>query len=657
MSSSAPPLALRGRLPGLDALRALAVILVLGYHLFPGLIPGGFIGVDVFFVVSGYLITALLLHERRRTGRIALRAFWARRARRLLPALALVVMSTATLASLIGGDVLVGMGWQLLGAATFTSNWVAISAGSSYLDQTSPELFRHLWSLAVEEQFYLLWPIAVIALLALPLRRWMLVALPLALAAWSALAMAAAAGDPALDGGAAASAAYLSTLTHGFGLLAGAALALGRDPLTQPRALLGRASTPVGVAAVAGVVAVALSTSIDDPGAYRGGMALAVALTVLAILSLERRESLAARVAESSPLVWVGERSYGLYLWHWPLWVLGLALVPGLDRTGSGAWGLGAAVLALSVLLAAVSYRFVELPIRRRELLAPARAAGGKREGAAVATVAVALALLVAGTGAALQRSPATSEAADLIAAGQLAVDTAEQPRSAGPSPSPSPDSVPATAPQPPTEPEPEPAPEPAPESDPAPEDTPAPLPTGDQIIAFGDSVMLAAAPALIDEFPGIAVDATVGRQMWSMPEVIEEAAAAGALRDVVIIGVGANGLISQSDLDRVIGAVRDRELVVVTASAPRGWIDESNTRLHETARAYRQVEVADWNATISGRLDLLAGDQVHPGPTGSTLYSAEIREALQRLADLPPLPPPPDPNRYDENPHWQRPV
>ncbi|MGY6498302.1 MAG: acyltransferase family protein [Microcella sp.] len=652
MSSSAPPLALRGRLPGLDGLRALAVILVLGYHLFPGLIPGGFIGVDVFFVVSGYLITALLLHERRQTGRIALRSFWARRARRLLPALALVVMSTATLAALVGGDVLVGMGWQLLGAATFTSNWVAITAGSSYLDQTSPELYRHLWSLAVEEQFYLLWPIVVIALLALPLRRWMLVALPLALAAWSALAMAAAAGDPAVDGGQAASAAYLSTLTHGFGLLAGAALALGRDPLAQPRALLGRAATPVGVAAVAGVVGVALATSIDDPGAYRGGMALAVALTVLAILALERPDSRLARAAQSTPLVWVGERSYGLYLWHWPLWVVGLAVVPGLDRTGQGAWGLGAVVLALSVLLAALSYRFIELPIRRRELLAPLRAAGGRREGAVIVTAAVAIAVLVAGTGAALQRSPATSEAAELIAAGQLAVDAeAAPPAEPEPEPASAAEAAPERTPQRATETTPKPEPELAID------EGPAPLPDGDEIVAFGDSVMLAAAPALIEEFPGIAVDATVGRQMWSMPDVIAEAAAAGTLREVVVVGVGANGLISQADLDRVLDAVGDRQLVMITASAPRGWIDESNTRLHETARAHRTVEVAEWDAAISGRLELLASDQVHPGPTGSALYSGAVREALQRLADLPPLPPPPDPNRYDENPSWHRPV
>ncbi|MDO9589606.1 MAG: acyltransferase, partial [Microcella sp.] len=211
------------RLAGLDGLRALAIVLVLAYHLFPGLAPGGFIGVDIFLVVSGYLITALLIAEHRADGRIRLKRFWARRARRLLPALVVVVAVTTTIAAVIGGDVLVGIGWQLAGALTFSSNWWSIANGSSYLDQTSPELFRHFWSLAVEEQFYLLWPLAVIALLAVPLRH-LRIALPLAIAVASAVAMALLAGDPAVDP-TPASAAYYSTLTHGFGLLLGAGLA------------------------------------------------------------------------------------------------------------------------------------------------------------------------------------------------------------------------------------------------------------------------------------------------------------------------------------------------------------------------------------------------------------------------------------------------
>jgi peptidoglycan/LPS O-acetylase OafA/YrhL len=148
------------RYAGLDGLRALAVVLVVVYHLFPGwVLHSGFVGVDVFFVISGFLITSLLLREHDRTGRIALLAFWTRRARRLLPALAVVVTVSASVAWLVGGDVLLGLGRQVLGAITFSSNWASISAGASYFAGTQPELLRNLWSLAVEEQFYVLWPL------------------------------------------------------------------------------------------------------------------------------------------------------------------------------------------------------------------------------------------------------------------------------------------------------------------------------------------------------------------------------------------------------------------------------------------------------------------------------------------------------------------
>jgi peptidoglycan/LPS O-acetylase OafA/YrhL len=161
------------RFAGLDGLRAVAVGLVVIYHLFPGSpLAGGFVGVDVFFVISGFLITALLLREKDASGRIDLADFWRRRARRLLPALSLVVMSCATVAWLIGGDLLVRLGEQVLGAATFSYNWTSIAGGTGYFADATPELFRNVWSLAVEEQFYVLWPLLLPLFLLLPRARW-----------------------------------------------------------------------------------------------------------------------------------------------------------------------------------------------------------------------------------------------------------------------------------------------------------------------------------------------------------------------------------------------------------------------------------------------------------------------------------------------------
>jgi peptidoglycan/LPS O-acetylase OafA/YrhL len=177
------------RLAGLDGLRAIAVVMVILYHVLPGTLPGGFIGVDIFFVVSGFIITYLLIGERAR-GTVRLGAFWLRRARRLLPALVTLVLVCCAAALAIGGDLLVGLGAQVLGAFTFSSNWIFIAQDQSYFTQASPQLFRNLWSLAVEEQFYLIWPFVALLLIAFRFT-WLRSTLAVTIAAASGLLMAA----------------------------------------------------------------------------------------------------------------------------------------------------------------------------------------------------------------------------------------------------------------------------------------------------------------------------------------------------------------------------------------------------------------------------------------------------------------------------------
>jgi len=601
------------RVPGLDGIRALAVTTVVVFHLVPGTLVGGYLGVDIFFVVSGFLITTLLLRERAATGRISLRAFWARRARRLLPALWLLLLACCTAALVVGGDVLVGLGTQVLGATTFSSNWLFIGAGNSYFDATVPELFRNLWSLAVEEQFYLVWPLLVVLLLV-RIPRWARLVgigvLAVASAVWMGVLTVPSNTAP-LD----PTRVYYGTDTHAFGLALGAflaVLAVGRGIQNQSGRMPGRAVRVVtavgGGLAIAGLVALAVVMVGDTDIPYRGGLAVVAALSAVAIAALLVPGSSLARVLDFAPIRWVGVRSYGLYLWHWPVVVLLASALPTWSREGTEGWTLGGIALAITVVAAAISYRFLEQPIRRhgfRRTAAVIMAAAPRSRQALGAAFAMVVAVGLSGASvAALISDPGSGEAQQYIEAGQAAIDEVT----------------------------------PSPTAPPEDDDDAEPA-TGDQILALGDSVMLAAAPALQAEFPGIAIDAQVSRSMFVAPSLVEAYASAGALRPVVVLALGTNGPIERSTLEevrRIIGP--DRELIVVNAQAPRGWIPGVNAELSSFALVYRNVELANWHDAIQPYLSEMARDQIHFGPIGAGVFAATVGEAIDRLAELPPL-------------------
>jgi peptidoglycan/LPS O-acetylase OafA/YrhL len=597
--------------PGLDGIRALAVTTVIVFHLLPGTLVGGYLGVDIFFVVSGFLITTLLLRERAATGRISLRGFWVRRARRLLPALALLLLVCCTAALVVGGDVLVGLGTQVVGAVTFSSNWLFIAAGSSYFGETVPELFRNLWSLAVEEQFYLVWPLLVVVLLVRiprPARLALIAAVAIASAVWMGLSVPAdgATFDPTR--------VYYGTDTHAFGLAVGAFLAvllvgrgLGGSGLTSRAArwTLGLG----GSLSIAALLALAVVLPGDSVLAYRGGLALVSVLSAIAIAALLVPGSTFARVLDVAPLRWIGLRSYGLYLWHWPVFVLVGAALPTWPRDGLGAAGVGGIALAITVVAATPSYRFLEQPLRRHGFRGTARAildAAPRSRRAFGASAGMLVATALAGASVfALAADPGRGEAQAYIEAGQEAIDEAAQPA-------------------------------PAPVDEEATADA---VTTGDEILAIGDSVLLAAAPALQAEYPGITIDAAVSRQMSTAPGVLESYAAAGGLRPVVVIALGTNGPFDGATLEQVRSLIGPtRELVVVNTQAPRGWVPGNNDRLSSFALVYRNVELANWHDAIQPHLHEMARDQVHFGPFGAGIFTATVHDAVDRLAALPPL-------------------
>lgn len=359
-SSPAPHLSY---LPALDGLRALAVLAVLAYHADLLWMPGGFLGVEIFFVVSGYLITSLLLAEYRASGRILLKQFWQRRARRLLPALFTLLIAVLTYALFFLPTEVASLRADALAAFAYITNWYLILSQQSYFQAMGrPSLLRHLWSLAVEEQFYLLWPL-VFAFVLTRLRTRATLWLLLSAAAISALWMGflyVPDADP--------SRVYYGTDTRAAGLLIGAALAFVWMPHTTPSPTERSRKWLLelgGIAALAGLAAAVLLLGEFDPLLYQGGMLLVSAATALVIAAVVHPGSpLLAPVLGFDLLKWIGQRSYSLYLWHWPVFML---TRPQLDVTLEGT-PLLALRFAATFALAELSYRIVETPIRHGAL-------------------------------------------------------------------------------------------------------------------------------------------------------------------------------------------------------------------------------------------------------------------------------------------------
>jgi peptidoglycan/LPS O-acetylase OafA/YrhL len=379
-------------MPGLDGLRALAVLAVIAYHEQLGWAPGGMLGVGVFFTLSGYLITDLLLGQWSAHGSLRLGDFWLRRARRLLPALFVMLAVVTAWVTIADRVRLAGLRGAVAAAATYSSNWYLIAANQSYFARFAPPgPLDHLWSLAVEEQFYIVWPwLLLLGVCFLRTRRvgtlrWL--ALPtLVLAGASAVAMLRL-YHPGLD----PTRVYEGTDTRAFGLLAGAALAMVWPSRNRVRPAIW-ARLPLDGAGLAGLAVIAVMiwrVGQYSPFTYRGGLALLSMATVAVVAAAACPGTVVGAALGWRPLRWIGVRSYGIYLWHYPVIVL--------TSPANAAEDLPRAALQVtaSVALAALSWQFVEEPVRHgaiERLVARVRAAGWRARPVKLGGIAAAVA-------------------------------------------------------------------------------------------------------------------------------------------------------------------------------------------------------------------------------------------------------------------------
>ncbi len=584
-------------LVGLDGLRAVAVAAVVLYHADVMWLPGGFLGVDVFFVLSGFLITSLLLVELDRSGRIDFGRFYLRRARRLLPALVAVLIAVAFLVATVAYDSASGFRRDLPGALLYVSNWTSILTDLSYFEFIGrPPMLQHLWSLAVEEQFYIVWP--SVALLAY---RWRagrgvaIVALTLALGSTVAMLVGSVLGD--MPASADPSRLYFGTDTHSMGILLGAALAVFWRPGRTAAVLDPRASAVIsgaGVAGLAALIAMFVLFGEYSTTLYRGGFLLVALVSAVVVAAASHRGAAFGPLLGNKPMRWIGRRSYGIYLWHWPLF---LVTRPGVDIPITGIPAL-ALRLGLLLVIADLSYRFVEMPVRRGALgrfwtrvveggvPRPNLRQAAMLGVAGVAVLVCAVRIVIA---------PAPSAASDSTLDQLPAVDSVEQtqpPQTDG--------AVDAAL------------------TDPRP-----------KVSAFGDSVLLGASGALGKSFR-LDLHAKVGEQAGQLNDVVKQQVAQAKVRDLVVVHVGNNGIVPEARLRATLDELASADRVaLVTVRVPRAWMAPNNRLFVEVAKDYPNVVIADWAAKSEGQGDYFVSDRVHLSAKGVAVYSEVIAEAL----------------------------
>jgi peptidoglycan/LPS O-acetylase OafA/YrhL/lysophospholipase L1-like esterase len=618
--------------PGLDGLRALAVIAVIVYHANKQWLGGGFLGVEVFFVISGYLITLLLVAERERTGTVSFGQFWFRRARRLLPALFTMLIALITYVAFFNRDYLGTLRGDVVAGVSYVANWFQIWTGSSYTSSAEFAPLRHLWSLAVEEQFYIVWPVIMFVLLRRVRGRAIAIFGGVFLLAAIAISVyVAALYVPGNLSDASQTMSlfgrevqrtdylYLGTLSRSSGLLLGAALATMWQPWAIRRGTAGKNANALDLAGVVSLVALAVMcvrfkdvVLVQDVGSqgydllYQGGFALVGVATLVAIATVTHpRSRLGRYVLGSAILVWIGRRSYGLYLYHWVIFQIYRQDTKQLGTPLGLAEFVG--LVALSLALSEVSYRFVETPIRKGQLTAAFRRwrahQGGVRGPLPVAIAACALVPLfaiVSMAGAAVNANDVQQGLDD----NEGAVVT-------------TPTTVPATA------------------TSVAPATT-QPVQKFD-VFALGDSVMLGSAKKLTAQ--GIVVDAVKSRQVREGLQVINYYTSIGQLGDNVVIHLGTNGSTTTETFHQLIEPMSQiSKVVVLTVRVPgRPYQKANNEIINALPARFPNVTVVDWFTLSQNNKSWFSGDGVHLNGVGQDAYVAAILAALGRTPAAPP--------------------
>ena len=575
-------------IPAIDGLRAIAVTAVIFYHLGFQWIPGGFLGVDLFFVISGYVITRLLLDSIARSGGLDLRGFYKARARRLLPPMVFMIVVTAFYISIWAQDSVKRFLTDTPFSLSGLMNWWLVAKEQDYFEAIGrPPLLQHTWSLAVETQFYLVWPV----LLLIILKRFGKKVIPVA-----ALAIALFSGTALflvslqLDASSSVSHVYFGTDTHSIGLFLGAALAVSWIPQNFKNEVSNKAQNFIDFIGVFGLVGILGSFLLIDessPTAYKIAFPLAAVFGAAIITSIVHPASRFAPILQNRVLLWIGERSYAIYLWHWVVFQI---TRPRVDLDGQD-WALIAIRILVVLALADISLKLVELPIRSGKVeywfkgMKYRTASVRKRQKIAViSSISVLLLSLTALSSVAV------------VSSNRAAQDFQESLQS----------EVVITPP------------------------VSEVTDRAEMIWLTGDSVILGIRSALSEIRPLLVVNARVGR---AAPELLQEMGRdlEKAVGSTVVMDLGNNDLLAEDTVRAIFELVKESsKVVVVNTAVPRPYRDANNELVAELPAQYSNVRVVDWNSISDGHPEYFAPDGVHLVPTGVSAYVMAIDEVLK---------------------------
>ncbi len=618
-------------MPGLDGLRALAVLSVIAYHLNLPWATGGFLGVTVFFVLSGYLISDLLIAEWSITKKIDLKNFWIRRAKRLLPGMFTLILVVIATVSIFQPSLIASLKQDSIAAVFYYSNWWYIFHDLSYFESFGPpSLLNHFWSLAVEEQFYILWPIIILIGLRFMKRKSLLFLVTIAGAIISTLLMAllfVPGSDP--------SRVYYGTDTRAFSLLIGAALAMmwPSRKLTNKILASGRITLDImGFFGLLMFLYMVWKANQYDRFLYQGGLFLLSISTAMLIAALAHPTSIISRALAMRPLKWIGLRSYGIYLWHFPVIIL---FTPKID---TGEFSIIRIVFQVILIfgLAALSYQFIEDPIRKGKLeLLWGKIRSGQLKMKDIClkhlVVISSFILLIAISSFGISSLPgangakASSEIEAIQNLPKQSSQIVEKDKlKAKPHKTPIVDRDEHTS-------------KPNQHSHIG-HTTNKPITNNNKAIKkkqsitiIGDSVVINVIPYLQKSYPTLKADTKIGRQFTEAPKIIQQLQNSNSLGDVVIIELGTNGAFPKEQMITVIESLDNRKILFVNTRVPRQWESIVNKNLKEVSSKYpKNTKVVDWYKASANHDSYFSSDGVHLKPEGAKIYASLLVKAVE---------------------------